>query len=184
LTTSEAGGQASFEVSVTSPVIEPVDVPILSKNPAEGIASPATLHFTADNWQTPQTVTLTGVDDSAQDDNRSYIVTIGPAVSRDSRYAGATGSAVSLVNRDDEPGFTFDGPAVLQTSESGARSTFRVVLNRAPSATVRLALSSSDESEGKVDPGELVFEPGNWNQAQTVNPDRHRRRRVGRHPAL
>jgi hypothetical protein len=78
------------------------------------------------------------------------------------------GHQVALVNRDDEPGFTFEGPAVLQTSESGGLSTFRVLLNRAPSATVRLPLTTSDDGEGKVDPAELVFEPGNWNQAQTV----------------
>jgi hypothetical protein len=92
---------------------------------------------------------------------------LGPSVSQDKRYLGLK-HQVALVNRDDEPGFIFDGPAVLRTSELGASSSFRVVLNQAPAATVRLALSSSDEGEGKVDPAELVFEPGNWNQAQTV----------------
>jgi hypothetical protein len=168
LTTSEAGEQATFEVSVTAPVTAPVDIPIISNEPAEGQVSPGSLRFTADNWQKPQTVTVTGVDDGAPDGHRPYTVTVGFSTSQDSRYNGRLADPVALINRDDEPGFTFDGPAVLQTSESGARSTFRVVLNRAPSATVRLALSSSDEVEGKVDPAELVFEPGNWNQAQTV----------------
>jgi hypothetical protein len=168
LTTGESGGQATFEVSVTSAVVDPVDIPIVSNDPAEGIASPATLRFTSDNWQKPQTVTVTGVDDGTKDGNRPYTVTVGPSTSHDRRYLDVEGHQVALVNRDDEPGFTFEGPAVLQTSESGARSTFRVVLNRAPSATVRLPLTSSDEGEGKVDPAELVFEPGNWNQAQTV----------------
>jgi hypothetical protein len=168
LTTSEAGGQATFEVSVTSAVVDPVDIPIVSNDPAEGIASPATLRFTSDNWQKPQAVTVTGVDDGAKDGNRPYTVTVGPSTSQDRRYLDLESHQVALVNRDDEPGFTFEGPAVLQTSESGARSTFRVLLNRAPSATVRLPLTSSDQDEGKVDPAELVFEPGNWNQAQTV----------------
>jgi hypothetical protein len=168
LTTSEAGGQATFEVLLTSPVIEPVDIPIASSDPAEGTVSPASLRFTPENWQTPQTVTVTGVDDGAKDGNRSYRVTIGPSVSQDKRYQGLSAPAVALVNRDDEPGFSFEGPALLLTSESGAGSSFEVVLNRAPSATVRLPLESSDPGEGKVSPAELVFEPGSWNQPQTV----------------
>ena len=71
ITSEVGGGQATFEVCLTSPVIEPVDVPIASSDPAEGTASPATLHFTAENWQTPQTVAVTGVNDSARDGNRS-----------------------------------------------------------------------------------------------------------------
>jgi hypothetical protein len=168
LTTSEAGGQATFEVQWTSPVIDPVDIPIVSGNPAEGTASPASLRFTAENWQTPRTVTVTGVDDSARDGNRSYDVTIGPSISQDSRYHGGSVTPVALVNRDDEPGFSFEGTALLQTSESGAGSSFKVVLNRAPSATVRLPLDTSDVGEGKVSPSDLVFEPGTWNMPQTV----------------
>jgi hypothetical protein len=168
LTTSEAGGQASFEVALTSPVIQPVDIPIASSEPTEGTASPATLRFTPENWQQPQTVTVTGADDSAKDGHRTYRVTVGPSTSADKRYLGLTGSSVALVNRDDEPGIGFEGPATLVTSESGAQSSVRVLLNRAPTATVRLALSSSDEGEGKVEPAELIFEPENWNQPQTV----------------
>jgi hypothetical protein len=168
LTTSEAGGQATFEVQWTSPVTEPVDIPLASSHPGEGTASPASLRFTAENWQMPRTVTVTGVDDSARDGHRSYGVTIGPSISQDSRYHGVSAAPVALVNRDDEPGFSFEGPALLLTSESGAGSSFKVVLNRAPSATVRLPLDSSDAGEGKVSPSELVFEPGAWNLPQTV----------------
>jgi hypothetical protein len=167
-TTSEAGGQASLEVVLRSPAVEPVDIPISSGDPAEGTVSPASLRFTADNWNTPQIVTVTGVDDSDRDGSRSYIVAVGPSTSPDQRYTGLSAGPVALINRDDEPGFSFEGPAVLPTSESGTRSTFKVVLNRAPTETVRLSLSSSDQGEGTVSPAELVFEPDSWNQPQTV----------------
>ncbi|SVE43326.1 uncharacterized protein METZ01_LOCUS496180, partial [marine metagenome] len=38
-----------------------VTVNLASSNTAEGTVSPATLTFTEDNWETPQTVTVTGV---------------------------------------------------------------------------------------------------------------------------
>ena len=153
---------------LTSPGIEPVDLPITSGDPAEGTVSPSSLRFTADNWDKPQTVTVTGADDDRKDGNRGYTVAVGPAVSQDRRYAGLEGTRVTLLNRDDEPGFSIEAAATLVTSESGAQATFRVVLNRAPLATVRLALSSSNEAEGKVSPAELVFEPSDWNQPQTA----------------
>jgi hypothetical protein len=61
-----------------------------------------------------------------------------------------------------------EAPSTLVTSEAGTTATFRVFLNRAPTATVHLPVSSSDETEGKVSSSELVFQPGSWREPQTV----------------
>jgi hypothetical protein len=168
LQTSEAGGQATFQVALASPPLQPLTIPVRSLTPAEGTPSPAELLFTAANWQQPQTVTVTGVDDAAADGARPYQVQVGPASSVDTRYSSLPASTVSLLNRDDEPGFYLSGRLPMVTSESGSKATFMVVLNRAPAATVRLPLSTSDAGEGTVAPAELVFEPQTWNQPQTV----------------
>jgi hypothetical protein len=168
LTTTEGGGQASFQVALTSPSTEMVEIPLASGDPEEGQVSPPVLRFSPTDWDRPQTVTVTGVDDSKRDGTRPYTVKVGPSTSADPRYQGVEGNTVALVNRDDEPGFHIESPAALVTSERGTTATFRVFLDRAPTATVHLPLSSSDETEGKVTSSELVFEPASWRDPQTV----------------
>jgi hypothetical protein len=168
LRTTEAGGEDSFEVVLTSPPKAAVIIPLESSDPAEGTVSPASLRFELGNWDKPQKVTVKGVDDNRKDGNRTYTILVKPAMSEDPRYAGVDGPDVTVVNQDDEPGFTFEGQFPLVTSESGAQATFTVVLNRKPAADVRLPLRSSNEGEGKVSPAELVFSPANWDQPQRV----------------
>ena len=168
LKTSEAGGAVTFEVVLDSPPLHPVVIPLVSSDPAEGTVSPASVQFDPAGWQQPQTVTVTGVDDSRKDGPRPYTIQVGPASSQDERYTRLPATMVALVNRDDEAGFAVEANIPLFTSESGAKATFTVQLNRAPTATVRLPLSSSNPGEGVVSPGALVFEPQSWNQTQTV----------------
>jgi hypothetical protein len=168
LQTTEAGGSATFTVVLTSPPLQPVEIALRSSDPGEGSVSPTALKFDASNWGTPQLVTVTGVDDGERDGNQSYTVVVEKAISGDQRYAGTDGDDVQLTNRDDEPGFALDQTRPALTSESGGAATIPVTLNRAPTATVRLPIASSDPGEGTVQPAELVFEPTNWNQPQVI----------------
>jgi subtilisin-like proprotein convertase family protein len=56
----------------------------------------------------------------------------------------------------------------LSTREIGGTATFDVVLNRAPSADVTIAVSSGDTGEGTVSPSSLTFTPANWYIPQSV----------------
>ncbi|HEY0714502.1 MAG TPA: hypothetical protein VGF45_17590, partial [Polyangia bacterium] len=100
LITDEGGGAGSFDVVLTTPVVQPVTVAIASDNPQEGIATPDTLTFTDDNWDKPQRVTVTGVDDNERDGDRAYAIKLLPATSADLRYAGVDGADVVVVNHD------------------------------------------------------------------------------------
>ncbi|MDB4982760.1 MAG: hypothetical protein JWM82_3512, partial [Myxococcales bacterium] len=168
LVTTEAGGTATFQVALATPPKAAVVLGVASDTPGEGIASPASLQFDATNWNVPQTVTVTGVDDQAADGPRVYAIVTGAAVSTDARYAGLNADDVLVTNLDDEPGLLIEGARALATSESGARATFTARLTRPPTGTVRTTLTSSDISEGTVFPAELVFSPSNWNVPQTV----------------
>ena len=64
---------------------------------------------------------------------------------------------------------SFDGAwSVVITTEAGGTATFTVVLNTQPSADVTIALTSSDTTEGTVNPASLTFTAANFNVAQTV----------------
>ena len=64
--------------------------------------------------------------------------------------------------------FIIEGPKVLVTTEDAGVTTFTVVLNKPPSGDVYIPLTTSNAAEGRVDPNELIFTTGNWNQPQTV----------------
>ncbi|SVC48404.1 uncharacterized protein METZ01_LOCUS301258, partial [marine metagenome] len=53
-----------------------VTVNVASNNTAEGTVSPSTLTFTPNNWQTNQTVTVTGVDDNDADGHKGYAISL------------------------------------------------------------------------------------------------------------
>src|SRR5262249_9762604 len=72
LQTTESGGTATFKVVLTSKPVAKVTIVVSSSRPAEGTVSPTVLTFTTGNWNAPQTVTATGVDDQVADGNQQY----------------------------------------------------------------------------------------------------------------
>jgi hypothetical protein len=102
LYTGEDGRSATFRVSLTLPPRANVIVPVRSLDLTEGRVSTPYLVFTPTNWNIPQTVTVTGVDDSVYDGHRPYTVALLPALSRDSRYAYKNPADVSLINLENE----------------------------------------------------------------------------------
>src|SRR5262249_37365000 len=77
-------------------------VGLASDNPAEGSVSPASLTFTPDNWNVPQTVTVTGIDDQAVDGDVAYSILTTPAASADPGYHQLNPPDVAVVNQDDD----------------------------------------------------------------------------------
>jgi hypothetical protein len=166
--TTEAGGQATFTVVLTSQPTDDVVIDISSNDTGEGTVSPASLTFTSANWSAPQTVTVTGVDDILVDGNQPYFIITDPAVSLDTDYNGLDAANVSVTNSDDDmPGISVSGVSD-DTSEAGGIATFSMVLTSPPTDAVTIDLSSNDTTEGTIDLSSLTFTPVNWNAPQTV----------------
>lgn len=107
LVTTEAGGAATFSVVLTSQPTGNVTIGLSSSAAQEGLPTPNTLTFTASDWATPQTVTVTGVDDSVIDGDIAYTIVTGTAASTDDAYNGQNASDVSVTNtNDDLPPYT------------------------------------------------------------------------------
>jgi hypothetical protein len=168
LQTSEDLTTDSFAVVLTSQPADTVIITVSSSNTSEGTVSPASLNFTTTNWSTPQTVTVSGVDDFSVDDNVTYNISL-TVQSTDSNYDGMVLTPVTVVNLDnDTADITLTPPSDLMTSEDLTTDTFTVSLTSQPASTVSITLSSTDTSEGAVTPGSLTFTTANWNSAQTV----------------
>ncbi len=168
LVTTESGGTASFTVVLNTQPSADVSIALSSSDPTEGTVSPTPLTFTSADWNTAQTVTVTGVDDAVVDGNVGYTVSFAVS-SSDGSYNNFSVPPVSVTNDDnDTAGITVSPTSGLVTTESGGTATFTVVLTTQPSADVTLALSSSDTTEGTVSPTPLTFTSADWNIAQTV----------------
>ena len=74
MTTTETGGTVEVEVLLNAAPTHIVTVNLTSSDTSEGIVSPATLEFTPGNWDTPQSVTVMGVDDEDDDGDVRYAV--------------------------------------------------------------------------------------------------------------
>ena len=172
LITDEGGLTATFQVSLNSMPTSDVTIGIASSNTNEGTVAPASLTFTNLDYNSPQTVTITGVDDVNLDGPVNYMVTTNPAVSADPEYNMRDASDVSVVNNDNEvpppAGVTVAPTNGLITTETGNSATFTVVLQSMPSADVTIPLSSSNTAEGTIAPSSLTFTTVNWNIQQTV----------------
>jgi hypothetical protein len=169
LTTTEAGGTAQFTVVLTSRPTADVTIGISSSAVGEGTVSVSSLTFTDVNWNVPQTVTVTGVNEFIDDGNASYTIVTAPATSGDAAYNNFDAGDVSITNTDDDTaGFTITPGTVLTTTEAGGTANFTVKLNSQPTATVTIDISSNDLTEGTVSTSQLIFDNTNWNVAQTV----------------
>jgi hypothetical protein len=169
LTTTEAGGTATFTVVLTSQLTSDVNIGLTSNDMTEGTVSPASLTFTSANWNTPQTVTVAGVDDFVQDGNIGYSIITAPATSADLNYKNLDPLNVSVTNTDNDiAGITVSPTSGLITTEAGGTATFTIVLNSQPTGDVTVGLSSNNTNEGTVSPSSVTFTSANWNTAQTI----------------
>ena len=117
--TTEAGGTATFTVVLTSRPTADVTVGLSSGDTTEGTVGPASLTFTNLNWNTPQTVTVTGVDDVLDDGDVAYTIITAAATSTDTVYNGINAADVAVTNTDnDAAGITVTPTSGLTTTEA------------------------------------------------------------------
>jgi hypothetical protein len=170
LATSESGDTDTFTIVLDSKPRADVTINLSSSDPAEGTVSPAQLVFTPTSWLVARTVTVTGKNDlpAVDDGDRGFAIVTAAAISTDAGYSGRNADDVSVANHDnDDPGFTFSGDSLV-TREAGAGDELFVRLDTRPSANVTLGFSTSDDTEGDVDPASVTFTPANWDQPRRI----------------
>ena len=100
--TNEDGTTATFTVVLDAEPASNVVLDVSSGDTGEVIVSPATLTFTNANWDTPQTVTATGVDDGDQDGNVDVTITLTvDDASSDNDYDGLS-KTTTVTNGDND----------------------------------------------------------------------------------
>ena len=167
----QENGTATYTLVLdTQPVNGNVSVAVASSATAVATVEPATLTFTAQSWNVPQTVTVAGVDDAAADDSAANVTHTPTGAD----YGSVTISSVTVVVGDDEPAGLKVSPTSLTVAE-GATATYTVRLNTAPTGAVTVtvggatAKATADTDTGTTgDQTTLSFDATNWNTAQMV----------------
>ncbi len=159
--TTDEGDTATYTVSLVTQPNAPVAITVSGQADTDLTLSDDTLNFTTQNWNQPQTVTVTaGSDDDAQSDDP--IALLHTATGGD--YAGVTGEVTVTITEDDTAGITVQ-PTTLAVDEDGTNN-YTVVLTSAPAGEVIIMVDSG--TVATVDNDMLTFTQSNWNQAQTV----------------
>ena len=154
LITTEAGGTAVFYVVLTVQPYGNVTVNLSSSDTTEGNVSTSALAFTTSNWNQRQPVTVTGVDDGAQDGPIGYTVLTSTTSTADPEYNGIDVVDVSVTNSDNDdatpPGCTTttsDAQFATVAAAISAASTGDTICVPAGSATWSSVLTLSTSKD-------------------------------------
>jgi Ca2+-binding RTX toxin-like protein len=134
------------------------------------IVSAASLTFTPGNFNTPQNVTVTAVNDTAAEGPHTGTITHS-ATSADPAYSGAAvtiASVTAQIADNDTPGVLItETGGSTNVAEGGAGDSYQVVLLTQPTDNVTITVAAN--SQLTENPTTLIFTPGNFSTSQTVN---------------
>lgn len=173
LTTSENGGTASFQVSLTTAPTDPVTVNLVSSDTTEGTLDLDFVTFDASNFDQPVTITVTGADDALTDGNIGYSIQ-ATITSADADYGAMDPADPVAVNLDDDILLVIpespepDGSVV--TDETGVSANFTVKsATSVPAGTeVLVPISVSDASEGQLSKSSVKLDENNWDTGVAI----------------
>ena len=166
---TEGGSTGSYSFYLkTQPT---ADVTVTVTPDAQITVSPTTLVFTSANWSTPQTVTVTAVDDHIDEESEHTGLITHSIASDDADYDGATVSNVTATITDNDTAGIAKSEIALAVTENSTTDAYTVVLDTEPTANVIVSLSASS-SLATLSTSTLTFTSANWSDAQAVTVSR------------
>jgi len=157
-TTDEDGDTAQIAAVLPQAPTADVTLNFSVGDTTEGSISPSSLTFTPSNWNTPQTITVTGKDDNVRDEAISYTIT-GTTVSADTAYNGSLLPAQTITNQNTDPPGISVTPSSSSLSESGSTISvgFALLSDLNPTnATVTMTVTIDDTSEASFSSSSIV----------------------------
>ena len=154
-TSINEGSTANISVVLTNQ--PPFDAEVsLASNTTSSVTVPTTITFTTANWSTPQTVTLTAIEDANE---TSEVVTITAA------STGALTATFNINTIDNDTRVAFGSTTSVT---EGGTALLAITLSGNPGTNRTVTLVSSDTTSMTISPSTLNFTTANWSTAQNV----------------
>ncbi|MBD1938919.1 FG-GAP-like repeat-containing protein [Microcoleus sp. FACHB-68] len=152
LNTTEAGGTATFTIALNTQPTADVTIALSSTNTAEGTVT-SSMTFNSTNWNTPQTVTITGQDDLNAEGEVAYQIITAGAVSTDAKYNGLNAPDINVTNTDnDSPGITItQSDGITSVAERGVTDSYQIALNTIPTGSVEITAIADSQTQISLD---------------------------------
>ena len=176
LTVIEGGTGSSYLLNLSSRPLQPVTVTIT--NTGQISSSLTTVAFDDSNWDVPQGVTVTAVDDSEIEGDHEATL-FHSSVSEDEHFNSIPISPTLVTIIDNDTAGVFIAPTELSVSEGGPPTTYTVSLTGQPTQTVTITLNISSSlpisshlpitTPVTISPTLLVFDADNWNSSQDIS---------------
>ena len=159
----EGGVEDSYDVVLGA---QPAGTVVISVVHDQNVSTSVnSLTFLANDWNTPQTVSVSAPDDAV-------VESLGTSLISHSASGGGYGSVVI----QDVIATVVDAQATFAIVESGGNTrvveggpsdTYNIVLDAEPTATV--TVTATPDMQVSVTPATLTFTPANWDVPQTIN---------------
>jgi hypothetical protein len=98
LETDENGSADEFNVSLSSQPTDVVLLNIVTSNPEEVALSTLNVMFTPDNWNTRQSITVTGINDGLNDDDAPFSISIVASSAGDPNFNSLNSTTITGTN--------------------------------------------------------------------------------------
>ena len=161
----DEGATATYTVKLNTAPTGDVTVAIASDDTGAATVSPTSLTFMPTDWNAPQTVTVTGVEDNDRDDEN---------VTLSNNPSGAEYENVSTVDVDlsvtdnDIASVSVSKTALMVGEENTTGNSYTLVLNNQPTANVTVTVAGHSGTDVTPFPITLTFTSTDWETPKTV----------------
>ncbi len=157
------GSSKSYTIKLASRPTATVTVYVTGTHDTDLSVKGSPLEFTTDNWNSPQTVTVSAGEDSddANDSGTLKHVAFGICC------CGTLSGTLPVTVVDNERFNLVLSPASLTVGE-GSSATYTVKLVLQPAGNVTVSIGGTSGTDLSLNRSALTFSTGNWNSPQTV----------------
>ena len=172
--TIDEGGEGSYKVHLDAPPSAEITLDITTTN-SDVRVKPDSLAFSADDWDSPRTITVEAIKDADAEDDVATVshsvraLSEKRGVAADARAAVAKAfSSLTVTVRDQfVPSHEVNiSPSSGLSIRKGKSGNYSVSLTEEPTASVTV-WASSNRSDVRVSPSSRTFYVGTWNSTQS-----------------
>ena len=171
VTVAEATGTATYTVKLNSQPTANVTITPTSGDTTAATVSPASLTFTASNWNDTQTVTVTGVNDAIDNTNNRRAATVSHSASGGDYGSVSVGNVTVTVTDDETPALTISAGTSPVTEGAGASYTLTASPVPGANLTVNIGVAEVGDYIKGAAPTSVFFPAGSATASLSIPTD-------------